>query len=220
MKKLALILLALAMLVTPAFALKGEGYPEFGGTIKNNSLGGQFGEENLELMFDSGSEYSYVRDGYIQGCFFAFDEAEEYYLELYLLLPEKLNAGEVLTPESSFKSHADGCSITLFEVDESNAEEAWFAGQLLGEAYPKSSDFAISIDECVYTNDSVAISGKIEAQLCQLENDLPSADVMAVNAQFSFTLPLGNAPAAKTPVQPESKPIVPAFTLPPDHISL
>ena len=223
MKRIAAMLLALMLLVMPAMAMKGEGYPAFDGRENvENGIGGRFGEENLLLDFDASGEYSYLRDGYIQGCFFAFDAAEEYYLEMYLLLPEKLQAGDVLTPESSFEKDAASCSITLFEVDENNNDQTWFAGQLLGTAYPNNSSFAITVSRADYTEASVLVSGRIEAKLCLLENDLPSEETLEMNADFSFELPLANAPAAKaTPApKPKIEIPVPAFTLPPDHISL
>ena len=223
MKKIAAALLALMMLMMPAMAMKGEGYPAFDGRQEiENGFGGQFGENSLMLEFDPSGDYSYLRDGYIQGCFFAFDAAEEYYLEMYLLLPEKIAAGDVLTPESSFAKGAASCSITLFEVDEENNEQAWFAGQMLGKAYPDNSGFSISMTQADYTDESVSVRGTIEAKLCQLEKDMPSSESMELSAEFSFVLPLKNAPSAEETPAPKAKNIapVPAFTLPPDHISL
>lgn len=223
MKKIAAILLALMLTVMPAMAMKGEGYPGFDGREKiENGIGGQFGQESLMLDFDPSGEYSYLRDGYIQGCFFAFDKAEEYYLEMYLLLPEKIAAGDVLTPESSFEQGAASSSVTLFEVDEDNNEVTWFAGQLLGKAYPDNSGFTVTIEQADYADASVTVRGKIEARLCMLENDLPSEEVLELSAEFSFELPLANAPAAQESPEPKIKNeiIHPAFTLPPDHISL
>lgn len=225
MKKIAAILLAMMLLMLPALAMKGEGYPGFDGRQEiKDGMGGQFGDENLLLAFDSGANYSYLRDGYIQGCFFAFDAAEEYYLELYMLLPEKIQAGDVLTPESSFAAGAASCSITLFEVDEQNNEQAWFAGQMMGKAYPENSSFSITIDQADYTEETVSVRGKIEAQMCMLENDKPSEELMPLNADFSFVLPLKNEPAPSASpapkIQNEIPMPAPAFTLPPDHISL
>ena len=222
MKKLALLLLAMVLLISPALALKGEGYPAYDGTPTENSLGGRFGEESLTLLFDPSGDYSYLRDGYIQGCFFTFDKAEEYYLELYLLLPEKIQAGDVLTPESCFRAKADSSSITLFEVDEDNNEQAWFAGQLLGSAYPENSSFSITIADAQYTDESVLVRGSIDAVLSPLQEDPAAGESMALKADFNFTLPLSNAPSAdaeESPAPKAAKP-APAFTLPPDYISL
>ena len=223
MKKIAAVLLALILMMTSAMALKGEGYPAFDGqTEMQNGMGGRFGEESLLLDFDPGAEYSYVRDGYIQGCFFTFDAAEEYYLEMYLLLPEKVAAGDVLTPESSFAKGAASCSVTLFEVDENNNEQAWFAGQLLGAVYPENSSFVITIDQAEYTTENVAVRGSIDATLCLLENNLPTGETMEMNTTFSFVLSLKNEPAPQATPAPkmEKSMPAPAFTLPPDHVSL
>lgn len=228
MRRIAAVLLALMMLAAPAaMAMKGEGYPTYDGRqTPQNGMGGLFGEEKLLLDFDPSAEYSYLRDDYIQGCFFAFDAAEEYYLELYMLLPEKIQAGDVLTPQSCYAQGADSCSITLFEVDEENNEQAWFAGQLIGGAYPENSSFAVTITQADYSADSVALSGSIEAVLCELESENPSDGALKLQAEFSFELLLGSAPAQTQPVPGLETPApffgmqTPAFTLPPDHISL
>lgn len=222
MKKIAAVMLILLMVCMPALALKGEGYPVYdGGELKEGALGAQIGEERLLLAFDPGSDYSYLRDGYVQACFFAFDAAEEYYLELYLLLPEEMRAGDVLTPESCYAAKADSCSVALFEVDEENREDAWFAGQMLGAAYPTNSSFSIRIDEVKRESGALAVRGRIEAGLCLLENGEPGAQTLALEAEFSLNLPLegrsGSLPK-ETPV-PEKK-TAPAFTLPPDYIVL
>jgi len=64
------------------------------------------------------------------------------------------------------------------------------------------------------------VRGKIDARLCLLENDLPSETFLEISTEFSFVLPLKNAPSAKETPAPKIKTPVPAFTLPPDHISL
>lgn len=222
MKKIAAILLALMLLVLPASAMNGAGYPAYEGGNVQNALGGSFGSENLKLEFDASADYSYLRDGYIQGCFFAFDASEAYYLELYLLLPEKMQAGDVLTPASCFADRADSCSISLFEVDENNNEQAWFAGQLLGEAYPQNSNFSIAIDRAEYGKDSVSVSGTIAAELCRIAGEMPADEVMTLNASFDFELPLNAGAENEKTEQPKAEHSLPApkFTLPPDYITL
>jgi len=231
MKKTVALLLALLMLCMPALALTGQGYPQFDGALTENSLGGTLDGASLALAFDPSDDYSYLRDGYIQACFFAFDEAEEYYLELYMLLPEGVQSGDVLDPESSNAVGADSCSLTLFEVDENNAQEVWFSGQLLGETYPEISSFEITVDSVEYGRDSLAVSGSLSADLCYLEGELPGTELLPLDADFHFVLPLTAGEAMPAPEtqpsesqSPEAKPQpvqpTPAFTLPPDYITL
>lgn len=220
MKKIAVFLLVFVLSLSSAFAMSGVNYPQYDGVPKENSFGGQFGSDAFLLEFDSAADYSYRNNGYLQSCFFAFDESGDYYLEMYLLLPEALQSGDSITPQSAFAAGLDNCSVTLFEVDEDNNERTWFAGQLLGSAYPENSAFTINIAQADYTQSSLHISGSISASLCLLKDGSPSEESLSLSADFDFTLPLSNEASGQTTPESQSPVPAPAFTLPPDAIAL
>lgn len=193
MKKLAAILLALLLMCSAcAFALSGAGYPAYDGSeLSDDAFGASFGGENLLLDFDPAPEYSNCMDGTLQLSFYAYDASGKYCLELYLMLPEKLSAGE---PSSA--------SLYLYEGD-GDGETLYFAALENGAPLPLESGLKLNLEQVDASADAISGSGTLEATLFAYKNDLPTGETLTLNnAHFRFTLPLNPAPA---------------FTLPPDY---
>lgn len=248
MKKLAAMLTALVfILCTSAFALSGADYPLWdGASAPKNSLYGSIGGRELLLGLDSTAEYSNVTDGLAQVCFFAFDKAEQNYLEMYLLLPESAAAGDVFSPTGGGMS-----SISLYEVSK-DSDELYFSGQVSGFAYPSGSSFELRIDSVQRSDNALSMSGTLDGTLIKFRDNQPTEETLVLSGvKFDFTLSLSEsrAPQAsaqpKAPIQPmpsaEPKPSAvpqlpaptaapkavqptmdprPAFTLPPDYAVL
>lgn len=193
MKKLAAILLALLLMCSAcAFALSGAGYPAYDGSeLSDDAFGASFGGENLLLDFDPAPEYSNRMDGTLQLSFYAYDASGKYCLELYLMLPENLSAGE---PSSA--------SLYLYEGD-GDGETLYFAALENGAPLPLESGLKLNLEQVDASADAISGSGTLEATLFAYKNDLPTRETLTLNnARFRFTLPLSPAPA---------------FTLPPDY---
>ena len=241
MKKIAALLLAVLLFLNCcALALNGSGYPAWdGAALPENGLNAYFGEDMLSLEFDPAGEYSYIQDGLLTACFFAFDAGEQNYLEMYLMLPEEVSAGDVF---SSADMRGDS-SISLYEVSR-NDECLYFAGQLAGMAYPGGSDYEIRIESAVQENGSLRISGRLHAALVRIEGSFITDETLTLkDCAFQFEMPVQGAKlpqqsfapastpepfsAPSQPPLPEStippkKPAYtmdphPAFTLPPDY---
>lgn len=217
MKKILAVLLCLSLLLGHALAFEGKNYPKYDASqAAAEAIGGSFAGESLRLDFDPSPECSNVADGLVQACFFAFDESEEFYLELYLMLPETIAAGETITESDMAGS---GASITLYEVAPTY-ETLWYTGQMLGMAYPEGTNFKIHISAAEKKEGSLYVSGTLDAQLARFENDFPTQESIALSGlEFSFTLPLNGAvlPDGEAPSSGGSPAIIPAFTLPPDY---
>lgn len=204
MKKIFAMLLALMLLVSAcACAFTGSGYPAWdGAAAPQNGFGGIFGGEALKMDFDAEPTYSYVLDGMITACFFAFDAKEQNYLEMYLLLPENAQAGDVYSSADS----GDMCSISLYEVS-LNSEEMYFAGQLMGSAYPGGTNYEIRIDSVQRSGNTITLQGGMKARMCRIVNSFITDDFLDLDgAAFQFTLALqnGSAPAADPTAEPEA----------------
>lgn len=213
MKRMIAILLCIALLMGHALAFQGKNYPgNDASQPPANGVSGSFAGENIMLEFDSKPECSNIADGLIQACFFAFDEAEKYYLELYLMLPETIAAGDTITEKDLSGS---GASITLYEVAEDNSESMWYSGQVLGMAYPEGTGFEIKISE-MEKGAALSMRGTLNAELARFEGNFPAQEKISLTGlEFAFTLPLNGA---SIPGQPENSPaVIPAFTLPPDY---
>lgn len=239
MKKRLSILIALILgLNACAFALNGANYPSWSGEdLPDHHLGGKLNDEMILLEFDSSQEYSNLADGLIQACFFAFDESQNHYLELYLKLPEDAAAGDRFTATDL----SEAASITLYEISNSD-EDFYFASQVLGIPYPSGSSYEIQIQQAEKSDAGISMRGTLNARLVRM-NGTQSADesLMLSGVRFHFMLPLGASAASptqtpaidplptQTPQAPEgsSAPSLqtplptmdphPAFTLPPDY---
>ena len=134
MKKIAVILMVIMLLQAfCALAFNGTGYPAWDGvSAPQESFCGNFGPDALALEFDPDPVYSNIADGVLTACFFAFDAAEQNYLELFLVLPENISAGGVY----SSADPGDISSLSLYEVFR-EGEILHFAGQLMGVPYPE-----------------------------------------------------------------------------------
>ena len=220
MKRFAALLTAfLFLLGASALAFTGQGYPAWdGAAISDDSLSGAFGDERISLAFDPSDDYSNVMDGLIQACFFAYDESEENYLELYLLLPEDVQPGDVLKSGESLDS-----SIYLYEIGP-DSETLYFAGDIYS-AYD-GSRFELTIESAENTGSTLSVSGQLTAHLCRYANDTPTREFLNISrAYFHFTLPVNANPFAPAPSQQPSEdspnlPGAPAFTLPPNYVTI
>lgn len=201
MKKLAAMLTALALLLcASAFALSGTDYPLWdGASAPKNSLYGDIGGQGLLLSLDDTAEYSNVADGMVQVCFFAFDKAEQNYLEMYLLLPESAAAGDVFSATSSGMS-----SISLYEVNKTG-DELYFSGQVSGFAYPSGSSFELRIESAQTADSTLSMSGTLDGTLVKFQDNTPTAETLVLSGvKFDFTLPLGTNRAPKASAVPEA----------------
>ena len=228
MKRFAALLTALIFLLSAsALAFNGVGYPAWDGvSAPDNSLCGAFGSDRISMTFDPSDEYSVVEEGIIQACFFTYDAAEESFLEMYLLLPDDVAAGDVLRI-------GDGreCALYLYEFS-LYGDTLYFAGDLYDS--PDGSSFALTIDSAETTDSAIHISGHLTAYMCRYEDDQVVSEYLTVSqAQFDFTLPVSSSSFHPAPTQepgnvfpalPDATfpalPDAPAFTLPPDYVTI
>lgn len=166
------------------------------------------------------------------------DGAEQNYLELYLLLPASLSAGDLFSSDVAAQAN----SITLYEVSQ-NGDDMYFAGQFVGVAYPDNSRYEIRIDQADRSADTLSLRGTLSATLCYFDaSGQPTGQTLSLSdGQFHLELPIDSAVVAATPQPsaapesseaplpdlPSSTPDVatprptldphPAFTLPPDY---
>ncbi len=231
MKKIVSLLIALVFILSlQAFALQGSGYPAYDGSnFSDNHIAGSFAGESLLLEFDPAGDYSLRSGGIIQACFFAFDESESHYIEMYLELPENIQSGDKITSSDFLRNLSTPAAISFYEIDK-ETEILYYAGALLGMPYPESSSFEINITEASISDTAAEVRGSLSAVLTLFEgNDPTSETITLTDVQFHFLLPAGATAATPEPASPapenSKNPVpdfnpAPAFTLPPDYITL
>lgn len=234
MKKILSTLIALLLLFgVCAFALEGSGYPAYdGGELPDNHLAGSFSGDALILEFDPDGDYSFADQRTLQCCFFAFDESETHYIELYMELPATLQSGDTLSSDDFLQNLGGSTALSFYEIT-SNTEVFYYAGSVLGVPYPDGSSYEISIDEAAFTDSTIEISGRLSATLVRFEGNRSMQEQITLSdARFHLELPIGEnaaAPKGDTPDKEQPKDdsaklnppaIAPAFTLPPNAVSL
>lgn len=235
MKKIISVLIALVFILSlQAFALQGSGYPAYDGSnFSDNHMAGSFAGESLLLEFDPAGDYSSMKNGMIEACFFAFNESESHYIEMYLELPGNIQSGDKLTSDDFLRNIATPPAISFYEIDK-ETEILYYAGALLGSPYPEGSSFEINIDKANISDTAAEVSGTFSAVLTRFDGKDPTAETISLtDVQFHFLLPIGAAAITPQPTSPtpekapeiEINPLpdfnpAPAFTLPPDYITL
>ena len=232
MKKFFCMLIVLALtFCAQAFALKGSGYPAYDGTnFSDNHLAGNFGNDALMLAFDPSGDYSAMDRSKLQACFFAFDESKSNYVEFYIELPAGVKSGDVFSSADFLRSIGEPAALCFYEID-ADSEVLYYAGSVLGVPYPDGSSFEIRIDEANIGETGAEVSGSLRGTLVRFNGTNPTGETMVLSdVRFHFLLPIGAAAITPQPsATPEAKPDeskapafnpAPAFTLPPDYITL
>lgn len=225
MKRAFLFLLLLILVIQPAFSMNA-GYPAYPGNLDGNQLGGTFDGTSLLMNYDASGDYSYVYDGTVQACFYAYNEPQTSYVELYLLLSENATAGDVITPAYCAEHSCTLCSISFSEVtDITNSYYTVFG--LNGSGYPDGTDFRIEITSISKENGNVSVTGIFSATLCRFDGMNPTTEFMRVtDAAFSCVVaprkdspsqstpefPDPSKPTPEIPAQPQSTPLAPTPT--------
>lgn len=191
MKKIASLLMFMAFILSLAALADGIDIALEGGPI--------------HLDFDSGAGYSSVMEGNVQASFYVYaqDNAQDLY-EMYLVFPEGVQPGDVITPEYAAQSAPESC-VSLI-ITKNQVETYYFAGQLDGEVYPQGSSYAITIDQVASDGDGTRYSGRLSCTLVGMDmgSGAPLQSVTLSDAAFSFTMPGANRSV------PEGDPFEPA----------
>lgn len=223
-KAIGALLILMVLRCTAALAFSGTDYPVWDGeSMPVNGFNARIGTESIALNFDPTPGYSSWSGGLLQACFFAYDDAERHYLELYLLLPETVAPGDIYAAVDD-----SPCSLTLYEVGQ-DSETLYYAGKASGAAFPEGSQFQISIDSVASEGGYRHICGRLEARLGGIASDAPTGDMLDLTgALFCFSMPEEMAQSTPSPTSPPAASaapdlpqapsgVQPAFTLPPDY---
>ncbi len=223
MRKIGIAIFVLLLACAGAMAFSGSGYPAWDGeTEPDNGLNAKFGDERIALNFDPTPDYSFCGEDQIQACFFAYDKLKHNYLELYLLLPLNISAGDILQSEEG-----SPCSVSLYEVN-LQGETLHYAGRAGSGVFPEGSRLEIHIEQMKMDGDQLVMNGRLQARMGEIQQDVPTGKFLELSdALFCFSLSLseGQRSSSPTSVPQETPPALtqapagakPVFTLPPDY---
>ena len=173
--------------------------------------------QTLDLAFDGSEEYSSIMDGSVQASFYVYTDNSANLYELYLVFPDSVQSGSVITPDYALQNAPD-CSVVLITTI-GQTETYYFAGQVDGAAYPDRSGYTMRFDAVTEDGGNRTFRGTLSATLVGV--DIDSGDATSsldiVDAPFSFTMPaanrksLGDDPFAANPTTAPN-PVEPGFT--------
>ena len=191
MKKLIAILLALMALATALAEVPIEPLP----SLDTHETNGETIEividgQRVALDFDASPQYSSVSDGLVQASFYKYSDDGATLWELYLVFPETVQPGMVITPDYSNLTSEESSVVLIASDTNTQKETYYFASIMAGSVYPEGSYFTISFDDIARSGGSVTYSGRLSANLVAL--DMASGAVqdtlLIEETRFSFTL--------------------------------
>lgn len=211
-RKLAALLIAMLLIFSLITVQAETSDPAEGG----NSLTITLLDRTLTLDYDPDPDFSNLMGGVIQASFYTESEDGGLY-EAYILFPETVKSGDVITTQSSIEAGLTDPGVIVYITD-STLNLYASAVQFSTGPYPSGSEYAIRFDSVVPEGTSCTYTGSLEATLiAQDENYQDLYPVENVTATFSFTFDFGNEleprepSAPSTPEFPEN-PELPAAT--------
>lgn len=206
-RKLAALLLA--MLILFSFPAVQAESPDGEGSMTITLL-----DRTLTLDYDPDPDFSNLMGGVIQASFYSESEDGGLY-EAYVLFPETVKSGDVITTQSSIDAGLTDPGVMVFITDDTLDLYA-AACQFSTGPYPSGSRYSIRFDSVVPEGNSCAYSGSLEATLIALdENYKELYAVENVTATFSFTFDFGNELEPREPSAPSTTPTPETPDLPP-----
>ena len=145
---------------------------------------------NTPLAFDGSTQFSSIMDGTVQASFYAYSNNSDYLYELYMIFPDTVQSGSVITPDYALQNHPD-CSVVLILSNKDN-EQYFYAGQVDGRVYPTDASYSMRFDTVTSTDSTRTYTGKLSAALAPMDPDSgdPIVSFKIENAPFSFTISL------------------------------
>ena len=192
----------------PSFETPAPTVPK-NGSMRLSVLG-----ETLTLDFDDDPMYSMLDGGYVQASFYAYDASDTLY-EIYLLFPDDVTSGSVVTPAVSAAAGMMDAGVILYVTSDSSELYA-IASQDESGVYPKETSYAITFDEVTRIGSACTFSGSVEATLMALDEYYnPLYPVENLTAAFQFTMNFESAPTPDFGSH-DSAPRLPSLITPPD----
>ena len=144
--------------------------------------------ETVALGFDTSQEYSSIKFGLVQAAYYGYSADNATLYELYLIFPDTVRPGMVLTPEYAALANEE-CSVVLI-VSGNDAELYYSASMMNGTVYPAGSAFSIAIDAVEEAQGGSSYAGSFSATLIALDGI--SGDAVATlslpETAFRFTI--------------------------------
>lgn len=178
--------------------------PESEAAKAGGTLRATFNGEPLTLDFDPDPQFSTCEDGYVQASFYAYGTAGKLY-ELYLVFPQTVAAGDIITAESRAAAGDDQSGLMMF-VSDNSSDVCSLASQYADGVYPEGSGYEVTFSQVSVSGTMYTFTGSLKATLVVIDEHYNSlAESHTLTASFTFTMDLSGASA-----EPSAEPGLPA----------
>ncbi len=149
-------------------------------------------EEELSLELNDSDQYSVVEGGYVQVAFDVTTDTQ--YIMLYLTFPETVQAGDIISTETSLESGDDLSGVIVYVITSAseyygNDETNYGMATQSSAAYPEDAVYSIQIDEIETTSETITIAGTVTGSLTELDATFAeTGNTYEIEASFQFTL--------------------------------
>ena len=165
------------------------------GSAEGYAFAFEYEGEWLTLLYDTSEQYSYVKDGLITASFYTYTEDLTEMYEVFLMIPETAQAGDVITQDSV----SDG---GICYIHSSRTEEDYFyAARIGGTLIPESCTYTLNLTRA----ENGEYEGTLSAVLYGYNNQggsLTGKTFEMSNATFRFSMNVvsdGAAAPGETP---------------------
>ncbi|MGN0803588.1 MAG: hypothetical protein ACI4MF_13435 [Candidatus Faecivicinus sp.] len=161
--------------------------------------------EPLTLDFDPDPQFSMCEDGYVQASFYAYGAAGKLY-ELYLVFPQTVAAGDIITAEGRAAAGDDQSGLMMF-VSDNSSDVCSLASQYADGVYPEGSGYEATFSQVSASGTMYTFTGSLKATLVVIDEHYNSlAESHTLTASFTFTMDLSGASAEPGSPDPEATP--------------
>ena len=149
MKKLLAMLFCAVFAIQPACALSEstseppisnpfedrlEDVPPQPQTAADEAIALEIDGESILLAFDSSPEYSSMAGGLVQASFYAYGSDDDTMYELYIIFPETVQAGMIITPDYASLTNEESSVVVIISIQ--REVQYYFSSQMDGGVYP------------------------------------------------------------------------------------
>ena len=198
MKKIFAALLVIALLLSSALA--EDSVP----VTSNGAFMLTVQGETVVLDYDPDPEYSNIVNGSIQASFYSETEDGTMY-ELYMLFPDTVKSGDVVTTQSSIQAGQNDPGVMIFITDDTREIYA-AAFQFSSGAYPTGSSYEIRFDSVTPAGDVCAYKGSLTSTLVVLDKMYTPLEPLEISGSFDFSFDMNSTYAPQMPAPSDAAP--------------
>ena len=182
MKKCLCVLLILALSLIGAPSLASEGTGQMIAVIDG---------QTITMPYDPTPQYSDYQQGSYGVSFYTYDSEMTVY-EVFLVIPDTVTSGSVLSTAAGIQSSTVDCGVIYYRTDANMSETQKMACWSEDNTVPPGSSFEMTFASVTVTSESCEMSGSFEAVLTMTDGS--AAETLSGEFTFRMVFDSDNCP--------------------------